>query len=168
MAFSKLQGKYSIETFIILNKTREEAWEVLKDFGNVYTWAPGVTESHLIGTVDSGVGMGRHCEIEGFGGIDEYVQEYEEGKGFMYDVSSLGPIDKFWSIWELDELDGARCRVKVTTSYNLRWGIFGRLMHKFVMRKRLEAALPGTLKSFKTRVDSGELYRPLKEIPVAA
>lgn len=68
-----LPGKFNVSAVIDLNASQSNVWEVLQDFPNVYLWAPSVTESHAIGNTASGVGSGRHCKLDGFGEIDEYI-----------------------------------------------------------------------------------------------
>ena len=39
---------------IVIDAPAERVWEVLADFGSVYKWAPGVTESHSTSSNNSG------------------------------------------------------------------------------------------------------------------
>lgn len=153
---------FSINKTVHIKTTKPKAWEVLKDFNNVYTWAPGVEESFGLTIKQAQVGAGRHCKLDGFGEIDEYVVEWNEGTGFVYDVTPLGPLTNALSRWELLD-NGATTTLKVELNYDIRFGLLGKLMHKLIMRKKLEESLPDTLNALKTRIETGELYRPYKE-----
>ena len=60
---------------IRINAPEEKVWEVLADFGGVYRWAPAILSSYATTQASGGVGEGRHCEVAGFGGIDEEIVE---------------------------------------------------------------------------------------------
>ena len=155
-----LAGKYRLVARIDNDASQKKSWEVLEDFNNVYTWAPGVTESHGIGKGDKQIGAGRHCKLDGFGEIDEYITHWQEGTGFVYDVSPLGPLHNALSSWWLTPIDETSTRLEVVFSYNIRFGLFGRIMHKLIMRGKLEKSLPETLQSVKKRIETGASIRP--------
>ncbi len=168
MQAPKLHGDYGISSAINIKASQEKVWEVLKDFTNVYTWAPSVTESHSLNNKKLGVGHGRHCKLDGFGEIDEHITIFEEGQGFVYDVTPLGPLDQAFSSWWLTTNSDQTTRLEVVFSYKIRFGLFGKMMHKLVMRGKLEASFPEGLKAFKNRVETGKLVRPyLKEMAAA-
>ncbi len=157
----KLNGRYQVSEKIVINAKQETVWQVLKDFANVYTWAPSVKQSYALNEKQEGVGIGRHCKLDGFGDIDEYVTQWKEGSGFVYDVTPLGPINNAFSSWWLHKVGDSCTELEVVLSYDLRFGLFGRIMHKLLMRKKLESSLPDGLKALKTRVETGRLIRPL-------
>lgn len=169
MAAPKLPGKYQVSSTIIISASKEEAWAVLRDFPNVYTWAPSVKVSSAIGNVkELGVGAGRHCVLDGFGAIDEYITHWQEGDGLVYDVTPLGPLNNGYSSWWLTQVDEQTTSLEVVISYDLRFGLLGKLMHALVMRSKLEKSLIQGTNSFKTRVETGELVRPYLQKPTVS
>ncbi|SFC71375.1 SRPBCC family protein [Pseudoalteromonas denitrificans] len=160
MKAPKLPGKYNVKSKVVINAPKQKVWQVMEDFGNVYTWAPGVTESHSIGSKESGMGAARHCKLDGFGTIDEYVTQWVEGTGFVYDVTPLGPLNKSFSCWWLTALENGSTELEVVLSYDIRYGLFGKVMHSLIMRKKLESSLPDALNALKNRVETGKLVRP--------
>ena len=162
-----LSGKYELVVRIDINASQKKSWEVLEDFNNVYTWAPGVIESHGLGQGEKQVGAGRHCKLDGFGEIDEYITHWQEGTGFVYDVTPLGPLHKAFSSWWLTSKDETNTRLEVVFSYDIRFGLFGKIMHKLIMRGKLEKSLPETLQSVKKRIETGESVRPMLTAAVA-
>jgi len=145
MIVAKTPKKYQVKTSIIINTPTSAVWNVLKDFGNVSDWAPTVTKSHYLSSQTSGVGTGRYCHIQGFGSIEESIIEWREGQGFVYTVTPLGPLDASQSSWWITELDENISELEVTLDYDVRFSIFGRILHKLIMRKKLEQSLPETL-----------------------
>jgi hypothetical protein len=167
MKAPKLTGRYNVKTKIVIAASKEKVWQVLQDFSNVYTWAPSVSASYQIGDKANGIGGGRHCELDGFGAIDEYITQWHVGEGFVYTVTPLGPLDKSHSSWWLTAKGDHQTELEVVFSYNIRFGLFGKLMHRLMMRKKLVAALPETLTAVKTRVETGALVRPVLESATA-
>ena len=117
--------------------------------------------SHSISKIEQGVGAGRHCELDGFGDINEFVIQWHQGTGFVYDVTPLGPLNKSFSSWWLTAKSEETTQLEVVLSYNIRYGIFGKMMHKFVMRKKFVDSLPQALQALKLRVETGMLVRPM-------
>ena len=158
--------QHSLKSIVTINAPIKEAWHVLADFNNVYTWAPGVSESHGLGSKEQQIGAARYCKLADFGTIDEVVTQWQEGQGFTYTVSALGPLNNAISRWVLVEVDAQTSRLEAELAYDIRFGLFGKMMHRLVMRKKLEVSLPQTLEAFKKRIETGTLVRPLIENPL--
>ena len=163
----QLHGKHEVKTAVIINTPIAAVWDILKEFGPVSDWAPTVSESHYLTAQTEGVGTGRHCHVVGFGNIEEHVTDWHEGKGFAYTVSALGPLAASSSSWWLTRIDDQTTKLEVVFSYDIRFGLFGKILHKLVMRKKLEQSLPETLAATRKHVESN--YRPASgQVPLAA
>jgi len=167
MKAPQLHGKYEVKTAVIINTPASMVWDVLKDFGNVSEWAPTVSESHYLTAQTEGVGTERHCHVVGFGDIQEHVTDWHEGQGFAYSVTALGPLAASNSSWWLTRIDDQATKLEVVFSYDIRFGLFGKILHKLVMRKKLEKSLPETLAATKKHVESHYLSASMKS-PLAA
>ena len=161
----KLPGKFHIVESLKIRATVTDVWGVIADFSAVDTWAPQVTKSYALGTRDRDVGAKRHCDIKGFGGIDEVVIEWIEGRGLTYRVTPLGPLGVSYNRWTVEELNETSSEVTVELSYDVRFGVIGKLLHKVMMRRKLEQAFLQGLKALKTRVETGKLVRPRRSVP---
>ncbi len=168
MKAPQLPGKYEVKTDVIIDASTDTVWAALKEFGSVSDWAPTVSKSHYLDSQTSGVGTGRHCDIDGFGGIDEVVTHWQEGVGFAYSVTPLGPLAKSNSSWYLTRITDQRTKLEVKFSYDLRFGILGRVLHKLVMRRKLEQSLPETLLAFKKRLTKVTPAAAVTPVPAAA
>ena len=69
---------------IVIDAPVEKVWEVLADFGGVYRWASSITKSYSTSKNNNGPEASRHCNIAGFGGIEESIIEWNEGRDFTY------------------------------------------------------------------------------------
>ena len=153
--------QHGFKSTITINAPKVQVWAVLEDFNNVYTWAPGVSESHGFGSKQQEIGAARHCKLSDFGAIDEVITEWKQGQGFTFTISPLGPLNNAISRWTLIEVDAQTTRLEVKFAYDIRFSIFGKLMHNLVMRKKLLTSLPQALQAFKQRIETGKLVRPL-------
>ena len=152
---------------IVIDAPAERVWEVLADFGGVQKWAPGVTESHSTSSNNSGVDAARHCDIPGFGGIEEYVTEWSEGVGFSYKVEPFGMIDESTSTWKITP-QGDKTLVYTELNVNMRFGLFGSLMERLVVRRKIEKGTRNGLEGLKQHVMTGELIGADFRAPAAA
>lgn len=164
----KINKRHGFNSVITINAPKDQVWAVLKDFNNVYTWAPGVSESHALGKKNQEVGAARFCKLADFGNIDEVITEWKQGEGFTYTVSPLGPLNNAASRWTLTEVDSKTTRLEVEFAYDIRFGVFGKMMHRLVMQKKLHTSLPQTLDAFKHRIETKQLIRPYKKEQSAA
>jgi len=156
----KQHKQHGFKSSTTINAPKDQVWAVLEDFNNVYTWAPGVSESHGLGSKQQEMGAARHCKLSDFGAIDEVITEWKQGQGFTFTISPLGPLNNAISCWTLIEVDAQITRLEVEFAYDIRFSIFGKLMHNLVMRKKLLTSLPQTLHAFKQRIETGKLVRP--------
>jgi hypothetical protein len=68
-----MKMRKQIRREVQIDASAERTGEVLADFGNVHAWAPGVTHSYSTSEVPGGAGASRHCDIKGFGSVEEDV-----------------------------------------------------------------------------------------------
>jgi hypothetical protein len=81
------------------------------------------------------VGAGRNCKIEGFGTIDEVLTQWHENEGFTYTISDLGSLTGGVSRWTVSKTENNQALIEVAFGYNLWCSLFGKILHKLVMRK---------------------------------
>ncbi len=123
-----------------INAPANEVWGAIADFGGVYKWAPNVASSYSTTEANGGVGAGRHCEVLGFGGIDEEIVDWKEGHGYKYQVENIGPIGKLVNEWSVTS-DGNNSVVTTIVSYRMKFGIMGALMDKLMVRRSIRKAM---------------------------
>ena len=160
-----LPGKYYMSADLVIRASAQKVWDVLADFSAVDTWAPQVTKSFALGPEAQGLGAGRHCDIKGFGSIQEEIIEWNEGRGFTYRVTPLGPLGVSQSRWTVYPIDSGSCKVVTELGYDVRMGLFGKLLHALMMRPKLKKAFPQSLEALGKRVETGELVRPRRAQP---
>ena len=138
-----------------INAPANEVWGAIADFGGVYKWAPNVASSYSTTDANGGVGAGRHCEVPGFGGIDEEIVEWKEGHSYKYQVENIGPIGKLVNEWSVTS-DGNNSLVTTNVSYRMRFGIIGALMDKLMVRRSIRKAMAQSQAGLKSYVETRE------------
>ncbi len=156
-----------VEAQIVIDAPVQQVWEVLADFGAVYRWAPSVSNSYSTSESSSGPEASRHCDVVGFGGIEETITEWNEGRGFAYSVTGAGPISEGYSTWSIKP-QGDKTLVYTDFRYGLRFGPIGSLMNALIIRRKAEQSLKKTLEGLKHHVNTGEQIGRDFQIPIAA
>jgi ribosome-associated toxin RatA of RatAB toxin-antitoxin module len=152
---------YYLNKNLTINAPLDKVWSILADFNDVYTWAPSVAHSYSLNQKYQQIGAARHCEIKGFGAIEEVVTQWQEKSGFTYTVSDLGPLTGARSRWAITQISELETKIDVELAYNLKFSIIGKLLHSLLMKSKLADGLNSTLLALKTRAESGKLVRPL-------
>jgi len=149
-----IMGQYEVKAKQIINADITSAWQVLADFYDVYTWVPGVSKSYALNDFPLGVGAARYCKLDDFGSIEEHITHWVDQIGFVYTISPLGPLNNAVSRWWLTPLANKQTLLEVTLKYDIRFGVFGKMMHRIIMRNKLEKSLPDTLFAVKRKVEA--------------
>ncbi|MCJ8319357.1 MAG: SRPBCC family protein [Colwellia sp.] len=157
-----LPTDYCQNKSITINAPLDEVWSIIADFNHVYTWAPSVTHSHSLNEKDQQIGAARHCDIEGFGSIDEVITQWQEKSGFTYTVTDLGPLTAAQGRWKIEAVNHHETNIVIEFGYNLKFGVIGKVLHSLMMKNKLSQGLTQTLSALKKRVESGNLVRPVK------
>lgn len=144
-----------IEKQIIIDAPARAAWDVIADFGNVYRWAPGVTHSYATSPNNSGDGASRHCDVKGFGSVEEDIRQWKDGVSYTYQATPLGPIGHSTSVWSVESLGPTRSRVVTSFEYPTRFGPPGALMNLLFMRRKIERSFDSALAALKTYIETG-------------
>lgn len=152
---------HSIQFKQTINAPLNDVWKILSDFNNVYTWAPAVTHSGELNDKHNQVGAGRHCTIKGFGSIEETITQWQDKNSYTYTVTDLGPLTGATSRWSLRSESEVSTTVNIEFNYRLKFGVIGKLLHKLMMRNKLENGIKDTLNALQKRIESGKLVRPL-------
>lgn len=158
-----------VEGARLIEASPEVIWAVLSDFHRVDRWAPLVTRVRPLGTVPSGPGMGRRCQLRRLGRVDEVVNVWEPLERIGYRVTPLGPVDTSQSLWELESNGAGGTHVRLRLSYGMRFGIVGRLLDAFAVRRILARSLEGALALLRRHVlESGDRASAVSSVTLGA
>ena len=54
----------TFSTSVNIIAPKQKVWEVLVDFGSIYKWNPGVSQSYSTSPETEGEGAMRHCDLQ--------------------------------------------------------------------------------------------------------
>ena len=143
-----------LEERVEIDAPAERVWAILADFGRVADWAPYMRRSHLIGSLESGIGMRRGMRHAWGFRLEEVVTQWHEAKGFAFDVLKAPyPMRDVKEVWVLGAENGHTV-VETQVRYGMRLGIIGRtldhLMVRFIVSREMRVGLGG-LKRYAER-----------------
>ena len=105
-------------------------WAVLADFPN-QAWRRDITRCNALGDQTGGVGARRHADFKPFGGADETVTRWDEGRQLVVslDRTKLLPVRSGEATVDLEPGDDHdRTTTSVRFRYTPRGGPFGSLL----------------------------------------
>jgi ligand-binding SRPBCC domain-containing protein len=132
MADTRQWRKLKEETAI--DSSPAAVWEVLRAFGDVARWAPGIAWSSCLDDPPEGIGARRLMRHQWGFRLEEVVTAWDEGRGFTFLVKRAPfPLNFVLETWTVAE-SGGRARVETTVEYNTHIGIIGRLIDQVLVR----------------------------------
>jgi hypothetical protein len=119
----------------------EAVWRLLGNIEAVQQYNPGISAARIEGTLRSGVGAMRSCDLKPKGRIVERVTHWEEGRAVGLEVAqSDWPIHFMNWITRIEPARGGT-RISQELHYRVKFGLFGWLLDNLVMRSQLTRSL---------------------------
>lgn len=149
----------------IINATKEELWEALSNYGDIYKFNPSVSKSYITSVQNKGVGATRVCELLPVGKVSETVTEWDEGNAFLIQVTpkeKLPPIESFTGYFKIEKLNVNTSRVSVTINYKMKLGVTGKILNKVLIQPKLEKSISDLLSGLKTYIEKDLLITDAK------
>lgn len=139
-----------------INASKEKVWQVLRLIGEIEKFHPLVKKSKTISKLNSGLGAKRHCELLPMGQMEEEVVAWNEGTSIVLEVvggKMLPPYHFMKGKVDLIE-SGEQTKVVFSFSYQLKYGIIGRLMNALLIRPQFKKAPPKYVRGLKDYVEN--------------
>ncbi|UCF19394.1 MAG: SRPBCC family protein [Gemmatimonadota bacterium] len=135
----------------------DEVWEVLADIGGICRWNPAVVYSEGTRGDKAGLGAGRHCSLGGKKYVDEEVVEWKPGERLtMRTVATNLPVSSADIRFTLKD-ENCSTRVKVTPSYDVKFGTLGKLLDLLYLRRLYRSDTRILLGGLKRWLENGFL-----------
>ena len=125
----------------------DAVWEVLRAFGDVSAWAPGIAGSQCLDGRTGGLGVRRRLRhVWGFE-FDEVVTAWDEGRGYSFIVLGAPfPLNVVVETWKVVPGPG-HAVVETVVTYDTRGGAVGRLIDGvllwYLIRREMRRGLAG-------------------------
>jgi hypothetical protein len=156
---------------ILIDIPLSAAWEKLRDISLAHYYVPGIVKTVIVSKQAEGVGASRYVYRNEKSYIQETVEEWQEGKGFLIRLHKgdkpAPPFRSAWFRYELVAHGSGQTQFTASLKYEMPWGRpgawLGAKMAKFVratiadvalsMKLYYETGVPTTaaaLKAYKT------------------
>jgi hypothetical protein len=161
----KLDIKLSLE----VNTNASKTWDIIgPNFLNISHWSRGVLKSwnddSLSPKYENAPAGGRHCEVVGFGKLDEKIIHYNYNK---FEISWSAEGEKFPKFLsglqnevKVERIDDNNSKITSNITANLS-GIMSLLMGSY-LKKNFTKLISGFLKDWKTYAETGEISETKK------
>lgn len=152
---TNLKGVTTLRAEVVINTTKDQVWQELKEIGSIQNFHPLIKKSYTTTEVKSGLGARRTCELLPMGQMLEEVVEWNEGSSFTMEViggKMLPPYRFMRGQIELTETKDCT-NVCFTFSYQLKFGILGRLMNLLMIKPQFKKAPPKYVQGLKSYIE---------------
>ncbi|MCE7995571.1 MAG: SRPBCC family protein [Roseivirga sp.] len=136
-----VKGVTRLEASVLIKASRQEVWEVVRDFGNIQIFHLLIKESHKLNHAPE-LGAQRLCKLKPMGIMEEEIIEWNEGIGYMATVTGgkMLPPYEFMTGKLFLEAVGDETQVTFTFSYKLKFGALGSIMNLLLIKPQFKAA----------------------------
>ena len=123
-----------VSTQIVIDQPLDQAWEKLRDISLAHNYVPGIVNTEIVSDNAEGVGASRYVYRNASSYIQETVEEWNEGHGFLIRLHKgdkpAPPFKTAWFRYELEDQGGDKTLFTATMSFELPWGPLGSFLEK--------------------------------------
>jgi len=103
-----------------------EAWEKLRDISLAHHYVPGIVKTVIVSEQIAGVGASRYVYRNEKSYIQETVEEWQDGKGFLIRLHKgdkpAPPFRNAWFRYELADHGSGQTQFTASLKYEMPWG----------------------------------------------
>ena len=148
----------SVSAHILIDLPLKEAWAKLRDISLAHHYVPGIVKTVVISTRAEGVGASRYVYRNGHSYIQETVQEWQDGKGFLIRLHKgdkpAAPFRSASFRYALAAHGADQTEFTATLTYEMPWGRLGAWLGAR-MAKVVQATIADVALSMKLYYESG-------------
>ena len=124
----------------------EALWRLLSDLTAVDSYNAGISAARIRGTVSQGLGAMRECDLVPNGRVCERVTVWEPGCAVGLEiVESDWPIRYMRWVTRIEPRSGGGSRLIQRLEYQVKYGPFGLILDRLVMRRNISTAVGSAL-----------------------
>jgi len=143
---------------------RPEAWELLRDLSVAHKYVPGVIKTEISTELKEGIGASRKVYQTESKAIDETVEEWNDGFGFMIrlHIGHDGPPLPFKEAhfrYAIDD-NGTGTTLTTSLSYVMLWGWAGHLLDRILLNKIIKGRIRKVAQEMKSYYESAQNVTP--------
>jgi len=158
--------KSIVSTTVRVHLPHTEAWELLQDLSVAHLYVPGLVKTEITTSAKTGVGASRRVYQRETKGIDETVEEWNEGRGFLIRLhrGAAGPPFPFKEAhfrYAIDR-DGDETLLTTSLSYIVLGGAIGRLFNRLLLKPIIDGTIRDVALSQKCFYETRRPVTPLQ------
>ncbi|MBD2858972.1 SRPBCC family protein [Spongiibacter sp. KMU-158] len=132
--------KHEATSRVVINISRDLAWNKLKDLSVPHHYVPGVKDCKITTEKQSGLGASRRVFQAGGRWLDETVTEWNEGVGLVLRLhkdtkGAPFPFSKASFRYRIEDAGHGKTALTTSLMFDLRMGAFGRFMYQRFLYK---------------------------------
>jgi hypothetical protein len=134
---------------ILIDIPLDQAWEKLKDISLAHNYVPGIVKTSIVSEQREGIGASRYVYRSEKSYIQETVEEWQEGTGFLIRLHKgdkpAPPFQNAWFRYALADNGSGQTLFTASLIYKMPWGRLGdwlgSKMANFVQKTIADVAL---------------------------
>lgn len=153
-----------VQAEAVIDVPREQAWQNLRDLSLAHNYVPGLVKVELTTEQREGVGASRKVYQNETRYIEETVEEWNDGEGFLIRLhrgaKPAAPFKQAWFRYHLADESTTQTRFTASMIYELPWGGVGRVLNKLLMKRIIRGVLSDVAVAMKLYYETGEATTP--------
>lgn len=143
----------------LIDIPRAEAWEKLRDISLAHNYVPGIVKTVIVSDQIHGVGASRYVYRNKKNYIQETVQEWQEGEGFLIRLHKgdkpAPPFRNAWFRYTLEDHGPEQTQFTASLRFEMPWGRVGAWLGK-KMANFIQATIADVAIAMKLYYETGE------------
>jgi len=142
----------TINNEITINAPIEKIWQALTEVEILDKYDPTVKKSTLLSETKAGIGAKRKVDmLDGKNWFEEHCTVHQPNEALTFELTACSfPIHKLKHSYSFEKV-GTQTKVKQVMQYEMKFGVFGKIMDAMVVRSQSDKGIKkffAGLKSF--------------------
>jgi hypothetical protein len=155
----------SVSYTLEIDIPHEQAWQKLQDLSLAHFYVPGLKNTEITTEIKQGVGASRRVFQSGSKYVDETVEEWSEGQGFLIRLhkgeTGKPPLfNKAWFRYSIEDNGKGGTTFTPSMTYEMPWGGLGALLERLVLKKVFIGVLGDVAIAMKDYYETGQAVGP--------
>ena len=139
---------------IAINAPIEIIWEALSEMEGLENLDLNVKKSTAISQVKSGIGARRKVDMrDGKNWFEEKITDFKPNDAITYELTACSfPVQRLKYTYTLEKF-GNQIKVKQVMEYQIKFGLFGKLLDSLMIRKQYDKGIKGFFGGLKSYIE---------------
>lgn len=145
----------TIRNEILIQGPIEKIWAILTNLELLEKYDPTVKRSRLISSQKTNVGAARRVDmLDGKNWFEESLTVFESNESLTFELTACSfPVHKLKHSYSFEQING-KVRVRQVMAYKVKFGLLGKLMDAFIVRRQSDAGVKKFLAGLKSYTEN--------------